>query len=70
MNEIQLKIPDMSCGHCTAAVQSALEGVPGVSTVNISLETKLAKVICDSTIEVEDLMGVVQGAGYSPEPAS
>lgn len=70
MNEIQIRVPDMSCGHCTAAVQNALEGVPGVSDVDVSLETKVAKIICDSTIELPDLMGTIQSVGYTPEPVS
>lgn len=70
MNEIRLKVPDMSCGHCTAAVRGALQDIPGVNSVEVSLDTKLAKIICDSPIEVADLIGVIQAAGYTPEPAS
>jgi copper chaperone len=29
----------MSCGHCVAAVSSEVEGVAGVETVDVELET-------------------------------
>ena len=67
MREVRLKVPDMSCGHCTAAVHQALEGLPGTIEVDVSLETKVVKIICDSEIEMSALMGAIKGAGYTPE---
>jgi copper chaperone CopZ len=41
MKETRLVVPDMSCGHCVATVQRALESLEGVEAVDISLDTKL-----------------------------
>ena len=67
MKETRLRIPDMSCGHCVAAVQRALETLEGVETVEVSLDTKVANIRAIQELTVADLVSAVQGAGYSPE---
>ena len=37
-----LSIPDMSCGHCKAAIERALSEVPG--TVTVDLDARAATV--------------------------
>jgi copper chaperone CopZ len=32
-----LRIPDMTCGHCRASVEAALNALPGVATVGVDL---------------------------------
>ena len=67
MKETRLRIPDMSCGHCVAAVQRALETLEGVEEVEVSLDTKIAKIRAIQELAVADLVSAVQRAGYSPE---
>ncbi len=57
-----LKIEGMMCGHCVSHVDAALHGVPGVDSVEVSLEGKCAKVT--GSADVEALKSAVQGAGY------
>ena len=33
----EIKVKGMSCGHCAAAVTKALQGLPGVSEVQVDL---------------------------------
>ena len=67
MKEIRLIIPDMSCGHCVAAVQRALETLEGVETAEVSLDTKMANIRAIQELAVADLVLAVRAAGYSPE---
>ncbi len=57
-----LKIQGMMCGHCRARVEKALKAVPGVETVEVSLENKSAEVT--GTATEEQLRQAVTAAGY------
>ncbi len=57
-----LKIEGMMCNHCVSHVSAALHGVPGVESVEVSLEGKSAKV--GGSADVEALKSAVKGAGY------
>ena len=59
-----LIVEGMSCGHCTARVQKALEALDGVSAVEMSLEEKSAVVTLDKDIPDETLKDVVEKADY------
>lgn len=58
----------MSCAHCTASVTKALESVPGVVSVQVSLEKKQAVVIVrannSQAADVNTLIEAVKEAGY------
>ncbi len=59
-----LDVEGMMCGKCQAHVQKALEGIAGVSSVEVSLENKQATVTMDSEIADEKLSEAVTEAGY------
>jgi len=67
MNETVMRVPDMSCGHCVATVQGALEGVEGVESVDVSLETKMVIVRAIQELETYDLLQAVRETGFTPE---
>ena len=62
MTMTTLKIEGMMCNHCVSHVSAALHGVPGVDSVDVSLEDKCAKV--GGSADVEALKSAVVGAGY------
>lgn len=68
LRTIEFKVPDMSCGHCTATVASALEAVAGVDEAQVSLEKKIAKVFIEQGVVESTLYDAVREAGYTPEP--
>ena len=37
-------VPGMTCAHCEAAITAEVEGVPGVESVAVELETKTVTV--------------------------
>lgn len=57
-------VEGMSCGHCTARVQKALEAVEGVASVEMSLEGKSAVIALNREVPEEALKEAVTEAGY------
>jgi uncharacterized membrane protein YraQ (UPF0718 family)/copper chaperone CopZ len=61
---ITISIPDMNCKHCQAAVTKAIQEIPGVTNIEVSLDERVVKVSGDverSTIEKK-----IKEAGYNP----
>ncbi len=61
-----LTVEGMMCAHCQAHVKKALEGVAGVTAVEVDLEKKLAAVEMANDIPDEALTAAVKEAGYEP----
>ena len=55
-------IEGMSCGHCVKHVQEALEGLNGVSHVEVNLQGKYA--VVEVTAEDSQLQEAIDDAGY------
>lgn len=61
-----LTVEGMMCAHCQSHVQKALEGVVGVTAVNVDLEAKKATVEMAENVADELLTAAVKDAGYEP----
>ena len=59
---LKLKIKGMSCQHCAMTVTKALESVPGVSKVKVSLDDNAAFI--DGEADTRQLIESVKSAGY------
>lgn len=59
---MKFHVPDMSCGHCTAAIEKAIVIQDPAAIVMTDLETRLVSV--DSTLPVADLQLAIGKAGY------
>jgi copper chaperone len=57
-------LPDMSCGHCVAAITEALKAADAQAQVDIDRDSKTASV--DSTLPRETLAAALSEAGYPP----
>jgi len=68
MSRLTLKVPDMSCGHCVSSVSDAVRGLPGVTDVDVDLESKLVEVDGDG-VDVAPVEQAIRDAGYEPERA-
>jgi hypothetical protein len=64
MNNITLTVEGMSCGHCSARVEKALNAIEGVSA-KVDLESKSASVTYPDIVTVDALKAAVTDAGYS-----
>jgi copper chaperone len=61
-----LNIEGMSCAHCVKAVKSGVEKLPGVKSVEVSLENKKATVTVDPTlVGLPAIKAAIEEEGYS-----
>jgi copper chaperone len=66
MSEKTLRVPDMSCGHCKAAVEGELNKLSGVQRANADVEKGTVEVTYDEgTVTTEDLKDAIEEAGYT-----
>jgi Cu+-exporting ATPase len=63
MKQKVLVIEGMSCGHCSARVEKALNAIEGVNA-KVDLESKKAVVELSSDLSDEELRKTVEDAGY------
>jgi uncharacterized membrane protein YraQ (UPF0718 family)/copper chaperone CopZ len=58
------RVPDMNCKHCQSAVENALKGIPGIKSVEISLDERLVKV--DGDVDEKTVTEQIKKAGFTP----
>ncbi len=58
-----IKIEGMMCTHCRARVEKILKGIPGIETVEVSLENKCATV--SGSAAPEACKKAITEAGYT-----
>ena len=64
---IHLSITGMSCGHCVASVEKALNAVSGVEQVEVDLEAGTAVVTGDASVDA--LITAVVNEGFEAQQA-
>jgi len=63
---IQLGVEGMSCQHCVKAVKSSVAALPGVESVDVSLERKLVTVAYDpAKVGRPAMKAAIEDAGYT-----
>ena len=62
---IEIKVPDMTCGHCVSTITKAVKALDAAATLDISLDEHRVRV--ESKASQEDLLHVIAEAGYTPE---
>lgn len=60
----EIKVKGMSCGHCAAAVTKALESLPGVSEVQVDLNSGMVSYQSAAPIAPEEMARTIKAAGY------
>jgi len=66
MTDATFNVPDMSCGHCKAAVEGELNKLKGVERSNADLEKATVEVSYDEgRVTTEELKGAIEEAGYT-----
>lgn len=63
----QYKIENMKCAGCVSAVKSALEGIPGIESAEVDLETALATL--EGEADDAMILKTLEEAGYPGSPA-
>ena len=62
---MEFKVPEMSCGHCTSAIEKAVKGSDETATLTCNLEARTVSV--QSSLSGETLASLIKGAGYENE---
>ncbi len=66
---VRLSITGMTCATCAGRIESVLKATPGVEGAAVNLASETATVAIRPTVSVEDLVEVVERAGYGAQPA-
>lgn len=57
-------VQGMTCGHCVQTVTGELSKLPGVTEVEVDLDTGEVSVTSDAALDVVDVKAAVDEAGY------
>lgn len=69
IKQIEIPVYGMTCEHCVRRVSQALEGVPGVEKVEVSLQDANARIAYDPhQLELASVYEAVEEAGYETGP--
>ena len=63
---IKLSVKRMTCGHCEAAVEEALAGVPGVTAV-VKVDRVAGEAVVEGDAPAAALVAAVEEKGYEAE---
>ncbi len=58
------QVEGMTCGHCVASVTEEVEAIPGVTAVEVVLETGAVTVVSTEPLDREAMAAAVEEAGY------
>jgi copper chaperone len=66
MTDKTLRVPDIHCGHCKAAVEGELHKLSGVRSASADVEKGTVEVSYDEgTVRTGDLEDAIEEAGYT-----
>lgn len=69
MDSTTLNVPDISCGHCVATVQTTVGALEGVERVQADAETKRVEVSYDpARVSLPQITAALGEAGYPVAP--
>ena len=60
-------VPEMSCGHCTAAIEKAIHDVDSAAKVECNLDDHTVSITSDTPVTA--LQSAIQEAGYESAAA-
>lgn len=58
-----LSVPDMTCGHCKSAIETAIAGAGGQAQVDLA-----AKRVIVTGLDAETAQARLREAGFTPSP--
>lgn len=67
MTEKTVHIPDISCGHCLAAVKREAGEVAGVSSVEGDVASKMVTIKWEEPATWDQIAAALKDAGYPPQ---
>ena len=65
MKKITFSIPEISCGHCTSSIESALKELAGINTVSTSIENKSATIEFTAETNEAAIIEAIDNIGFT-----
>ncbi|WP_102109664.1 heavy-metal-associated domain-containing protein [Oceaniglobus roseus] len=65
---IRLTVPDMTCNHCKASIEAAVEKVDPGAEVTVDLTSK--DVTVEGTASADDILSAIRAKGFDARPAA
>lgn len=62
MSTVRYAVPGISCGHCAAAITGEVSTVPGVTSVDVSVDDKIVTVAGEADRAAVE--AAIEEAGY------
>ena len=62
-----IRISGMSCGHCTGSVTKALNAIPGISNVQVSLSPGQASFDAAPEVNLKAVVQTIHDLGFEAE---
>ncbi|WP_112873791.1 heavy-metal-associated domain-containing protein [Paracoccus endophyticus] len=60
---MKFRVDDMTCGHCTAAIETAIKGAGGTASADLS-----SKTVTVGGLGTARAAELIRDAGYTPQP--
>ncbi|GAA1841014.1 heavy-metal-associated domain-containing protein [Actinomadura bangladeshensis] len=64
MSTATYTVTGMTCGHCVSSVTEEVEQIPGVTAVDVDLQTGNVTVTSEAPLDDAQVKGAVEEAGY------
>jgi copper chaperone len=64
---MKFHVPDMSCGHCTAAISKSIKTADPTAHVETDLETRIVSV--ETASQPDAILQSIKSAGYDASPS-
>ena len=63
---LTLDVPDISCGHCKESIEGAVSGLDGVTSVEVTIDTRTVDVAFDATATTRTrIIDAIEAQGYA-----
>ena len=63
--ESKFTVPDISCGHCKETIESIINSLDNVETVNVDIDQKSVEVNSSSNLDLSLVSSMLDEQGYT-----
>ena len=63
--ESKFTVPEISCGHCNETIESTINSLENVETVNVDIDQKLVEVKSSSDLDLSLVSNMLDEQGYT-----
>ena len=60
----RFQVPEVSCQHCVNAITQEVSALPGVTRVQVALDTKMVTVEHGEQVTTDAIIAAINEAGY------